>query len=412
MARGTPMRPASGAGRSQPARRAQPKVKQQPRGGSTQRQAQQRQVDQQRRAEQQRREEQKRRAEQQRQLQLQRQAAQRRAAAKADQHRLRQQMYLREARAGRRESAAEAMTEEVRQRVADLSAILTEGLRHDPRIDLQALRLEPEQPPFDAGPLAEPAPEPQWSDFAPGPLTSRLTTAAGRQRREEAAREEYERARQQWQEAEQERKERLAAAERAHADLLTANRQRVEQYHDRVARVAAGLRERESAAVESFLRTVLRRTPLPPGFPRRASVVHHREQEQAEVRLVLPDRTVVPEVSGYEYVARADEIRPVPRPESECADLYRQVLAQVALLVVRDLLAAEVGLEGVTLHGLVAEGEPPQPVSLLRLDASREAFETLDLEGEPAEELLQRLGGHLSSNPYAHQPLVLAGGPA
>jgi len=343
---------------------------------------------------------------------MQRQAAQRRAAAKADQHRLRQQMYLREARAGRRESAAEEMTEEVRQRVAELSAILAGGLDHDPRIDLQALHVEPERPPFEPGRLADPAPEPQWSDFAPSPLISRFGTAASRQRREEAAREEYEQARQQWEESERERKERLAAAERAHAELLTANRQRVERYHDRVARVAAGLRDREPAAVESFLRTVLRRTPLPPDFPRRAAVRHDRQREQVEVRLALPGRDVVPEVSGYEYVARADEIRPVPRPADECADLYRGVLAQVALLVVRDLLAAEAGLEGVTLHGLVADGDPPEAVPLLRLEASREAFENIDLAGQPAEELLRELGGQVSPDPYAHQPLVPAGDPA
>ncbi len=403
MARGTPMRPASGAGRSQPARRAQPKPAKQPqRGGSTPRQAQQRQADQQRRAAQQRM------IQQQRQLQLQRQAAQRQAAAKAEQHRLRQQIYLREARAGRRESAAAQQTEQVREQVARLTEILAEGLRHDPRIDLQALRLEPEQPVFDPGPLAEPAPEPQWSDFAPGALTSRLGSAAARQRREEAAREELEQARQRWEESERRRKERLAAAERAHAELLTAERRRVEQYHDRVARVAAGLREREPAAVESFLRTVLRRTPLPPEFPRRATVRHDAAQERVEVRFVLPGREVVPRVSGYEYVARADEIRAVPRPEAECADLYRSVLAQVTLLVVRDLLAAEPGLEGVVLHGLVADGEPPAAVPLLRLDASREAFEPLDLAGSAPEELLRKLGGHLSPDPYAHQPLPTA----
>ncbi|MPZ28423.1 MAG: hypothetical protein GEV12_18945 [Micromonosporaceae bacterium] len=247
----------------------------------------------------------------------------------------------------------------------------------------------PEQPAFDPGPLGTPEPEPAWANFAPGPLSGRWGGRAWRQRREEAARSAYQRACDRWQEGEQDRSQQLVAAERAHQQRLAQVRAEQAAYQSRIARVAAGMRDRDPPVVESFLRTVLRRVPLPAGFPRRAEVIRHPDVEQVTLRVVVPGREVVPPISGYEYLAAADEVRPVPRSDESAAALYDEVVAQVALLVVRDVREAEPELTGVRFEGLIDTTAPdtskPVLAPVLRFFAPRaELFALLPQDpGEP-----------------------------
>jgi restriction system protein len=340
---------------------------------------------------------------------LQRRAA--KAATQRQQHRQRQQVFLREAHTERRQAAAQQRTEQIREQVRQLESILSAGLRRSARIDLESLyQSPPAAVAFDPGPLGVPVPEPSWEEFTPGGLAGWLGGQSRRERQQEATRRAWEQAREQWQLAERERQERLASAERAHEAEVAAQREQVDEYNFRVARVAAGLRTREPAAVASFLRTVLRRVPLPAGFPGRAQVDYQPAAERAVLRVVLPDRAVVPTVSGYHYQAAPDEMFPTARPPGEVRELYRRVLAQVALLVVRDVLQAEPGLFAVTLHGLVdrldpASGEPGF-ACVLRIDADRASFEALELAQTAAEECLRQLGAEFSPDPYGRQPLA------
>lgn len=360
MARGVPPRPAGGAGRPvQSGRPAGRQPRTPPRAAEQQRRAaeqQRRAADQQRRA-----------AEQQR-----------RTAGQRDRQRVRQQQFLREAQEARGLAEAARRTGQVHRQEAELASILSAGLQRSARIDLDALARAAEPPAFEPGPLGTPAPEPDWADFAPGRLASRWGGPAGRQRREEAARTAYQQARDRWQEDEQERSRRLVAAERAHQQRVAQVRAERAAYQSRIARVAAGLRDRDPPVVESFLRTVVRRVPLPAGFPRRAEITHHPDAEQVTLRMVVPGLEVVPPASGYEYVPPADEVRPVPRPDESTAALHDEVVAQVALLVVRDVLEADPELAGVRFEGLVDTVDPdtgePALAPVLRLDADRAEF--------------------------------------
>ncbi|QSB14291.1 hypothetical protein JQS43_22740 [Natronosporangium hydrolyticum] len=344
---------------------------------------------------------------------------QRKAAAKANQqqqHRQRQAVFMREAHGQRRRNAAEQRTAEVAEQVEQLESILATGVGRSPTIDLDSLYQTPEAGlDFDPGPLATPYPEPAWDDFAPaGGLLGSLGGKAGQQRREAAAREAYEQARQQWEEAERLRAEQLATAQRAHEGKLARQREQTEQYNGRIARVAAGLRTREPAAVESFLRTVLSRVPLPAGFPRRYEVQHDRETEQVRLRFVLPGPDVVPTVSRYEFRGGVEELRAVPRPEPEIHQLYQSVLAQVTLLVLRDVFEAEPGLAGVRLEGLADRLDPasgaPVFAHLVRVAAERDQFAALELLAEPPATVLGRLPARISPDPYRLTSLPVATG--
>jgi restriction system protein len=397
-----PMRPAGGGGRApQPPRRAaQPRTQRAtPRrapGAEQRKTAEQlRQgADQQRRA-----------ADQQR----------RSAVRSAQQLRARQhQQFLREAHGVRRKEEAAQLTAEVRGRVAELESILSAGVQRSSVIDLDALHRSPGLPPFDPGPLATPIRQPTLTEFMPWRIAGLWGGQAGKDRREAAAREAYDRAWEKWESDEEERKEQLAAHERDHEALLAANREEAERYNARIAQVAAGLRMRTPEVVESFLRTVLRRVPLPAGFPRRAEVTYHpEEEERVTLRMVLPGREILPAISGYEYAESADEIEEIPLPEAEAADLYRDVIAQVVLLVVRDVLEAEPRLGHVTCHGLV-DGSPAgdqdsgqtAPPCLISLTVDRDTFATLELDQVSPEHCLRQLDAQVSPDPYTYQPVT------
>lgn len=338
----------------------------------------------------------------------QRQAAAQQAAARQQQ---RQMQAIRDAHALRRRQDAEKRTAQLRQQVEALESILANGLRRSAQIDLDALsRSMPAEEPFDPGALAHAAPEPVWEDFDPEQgWSGRLGGQARRQRRREEAQAEFAAAVQRWREAEQQRQEQLAAAQAAHEQTQAARRAQVEAYRSRIARVAAGLTDREPAAVESFLRTVLRRVPLPADFPHRYEVTHDPATERVTVRLVLPDQSVIPTVASYEYQVIVDKLAPVPRPVAEAAALYDRVVAQVVLLVLRDVYEAEPVLAGVTVHGLLDRIDPdtgkPEFALLTRVVTDRATFTQVPLIEQPPEQVLRQVGGELSSEAYAGRPL-------
>jgi restriction system protein len=338
----------------------------------------------------------------QRQIEQQRQAA---ARSSATQQKLRQQQYLREAQGMRRREEAKRRTAELEEQVARLAEILRAGLERPAGIDLDSLHRSPDQPAFDPGPLGKAAPEPTETDFAPSRLAGAWGGRASKERRAAAARDAHQQARKKWEAAERERKEKLAEAERAHEAQLAGKRVEVDRYNSRIARIIAGLRDREPEAVESFLRTVLRRVPLPAGFPRRAEVRYVPYDEQIAVRMVVPGPDVVPQVGGYECEPPRWEVREIPRTDEEVEELYELVLAQVALLVVRDVFEAEPRLDSVRFQGLVdsvdpATGQPDLPC-VIRLDVDREAFEGLDLDEVSPVDALEQLDAVVTPDPYA-----------
>ncbi|HEY8474365.1 MAG TPA: hypothetical protein VIL37_17255 [Natronosporangium sp.] len=388
MARGMMPRPPSNPGRAQPPRRGAPTGGQR----TTQRIAPLRGPG----------------AEQLRQQQAE---AQRQAAARAaqQQHRLRQAQFMREAQRVRLREEAQRRTERIREQEQRLGSILATGLGRSARIDLDALRQQqPELPAFDPGPLGTPAPEPVEEDFVARGIAGMLGGKGRKERQAAAAREAFEQAHAEWEAAEQQRREKLAEARRAHEAKLAEQREQAERYRVRIDRIATGLRERDSAAIESFLRTVLRRVPLPKAFPRRAEVTHLPVPELARIRMVLPDREIIPDVAGYEF-APPDQLRAVPRPAEEIDELYRLVLAQAALLVVRDVFEAEEQLDQVEFHGLVDRPDPatgePGFAPVVTLDVSRDEFAAVDLAQTPPAEAAARLGADFAADLAASQPV-------
>ena len=279
-----------------------------------------------------------------------------------------------------RAADARRRTRQVGARVDELRTILDRGLRRTPRIDLAGLREQFHQPAPDLGSVGWRAARPEWSRFEPPSVLGRVVGTARHQRRLAAARESHAAAVADWEKAEAERERRFADARRRYASRLATERLRVDEHNRSVDAFAAAWRRREPDAVGRYLAMVLDAVPLPRTFPRAVSV------DGTAVRVELPGPEVVPAVREFRYDAATDEQPEVPRPGAEVAALHRSVVAQVVLLCLRDLFAADPGLDAVTFHGHVAAE------ALVSVDVRRGVFLPLLGRGLPAEAALAELG--------------------
>src|SRR5215207_8490098 len=164
---------------------------------------------------------------------------------------------------------ADQQTQAVERRVHVLDTVLVSALRTRPHLDFEQFKRKGDLRPFDPGALGQPRPAPRWEDFAPPPPTGRpkLWGSPRYDRAVLQATEELERARAEYDAAERQRQQLLAAAERRHAERL---------------------------AVQRGLDWVLRRSSYPSDFPRQWKLEFLPTGKQLIVRYQLPNRDVIP----------------------------------------------------------------------------------------------------------------------
>jgi len=291
--------------------------------------------------------------------------------------------------AARREEAVRR-TSELEAWVTALTHILHSGVRRSAKIDLRAYYRTVSPPLFDAGPLAQPSPRPRWQDFeppAPGALSSLFGGRSRYDQAMDAARRQFGDAEARWKAQELKRRRSLAEAQARYENRVAAERAACDDHNRKVSVEMAALADRQRASVERYLEQVLSRMPMPSSFPRRAEVAYNPGAEQVVVQVQLPGTDVVPAVKSYRYVQsglNADTMPETRRPEKEVKELYRDVVAQVALLAVRDLFDADEHLREVAFNGHVdtvnpATGQQEYPC-IVSLDVERERFAELVLD--------------------------------
>ncbi|WP_030808962.1 restriction endonuclease [Streptomyces sp. NRRL S-337] len=348
---------------------------------------------------QQRREEAQRRAYAQAQRDQERQARDaERAMARL--HRERQAAYRQQ-----READARRRTEELDARVAVLTGLLADGCRA-PAFTAAAL-LRPEHiEEFAPGALATPVAMPDPARYQ-APTGGRHLGAARRDRAQEEARARYE---QDWyaaQAAERQRQNQLAAYRRQYDQWAAGALAEIRQHNAGIAELLTGLRNGDAeAAVEYFSAALYASTAWPEGFPRRVTAAYEPTARQLVLDWELPGYDVVPETKAVRYQASTDQEKETARPAAQRRALYRDVLAQSMLLVLRDLFAADTygALDSVALNGFVDDVDPatgrPAQVYLATVMAPRSAFAALHLDRVSAVECLtDGLRGQLAARP-------------
>ncbi|WP_403490685.1 restriction endonuclease [Streptomyces caniferus] len=349
------------------------------------------------------------RAQQQRDQERQARDAER---AMARMHRERQAAYRQQ-----READARRRTEELDARVATLTGLLADGCRA-PAFSAAALRRPERIAEFAPGALAAPVPMPDPARYhAP---TGGWHLGARRDRAQEEARARYE---QDWftaQAAESRRQAQLAAYRQQYDQWAAGALAEIRQHNCGIEELLAGLRDGHAdAAVEYFSAALYSSTAWPEGFPRQIAAAYDPTARQLVLDWELPGYDIVPETKSARYMPTADQEKETARPAAQRRALYRDVLAQSMLLVLRDLFAADGHgtLDSVALNGFVDDVDPvtgrPAQVYLATVMAPRSAFDSFRLEQVGAVECLtEGLRGQLAARPdqrTAVRPVRLPG---
>jgi restriction system protein len=314
-----------------------------------------------------------------------------------------------------RRDEAERRTADVTRWVAILDGLLREGVRRTARIDLQRFRRTFKPSTFDPGSLATPAQRPEWQQFEPAAPGMLSTLFGGRERHEAAvsrARRRFDDAMASWEAQERDRLQRLTQARAAFEIRMARERAECAEHNLRIDTEIAAFNERRRPSVERYCEQVLSRLLLPAEFPRRAEVAYNPDAEQVVVQLQLPGTDVVPTAKTFRYIQsgqNADTTVETKRPDSEIKRLYRDVIAQVTLLAIRDLFDADERLREVAFNGHVdsinpATGRQEYPC-LISLDVERGAFEELVLDRVKPADCLPYLRARVSEHPYALKPI-------
>ncbi|MCX5127205.1 restriction endonuclease [Streptomyces sp. NBC_00347] len=309
------------------------------------------------------------------------------------------------ARKQHREARARRATEQLDARVAALQGLLAAGCRA-PAFRLASLVRPERLDPFDPGTLAHPVPLPQLHHFQQ--QSSGWTL--GSNRRAQAEREAHARYTQAWQAAqaaEAQRQQQLAAYRQQYDRWAAEQLSGIRAHNGGLTELAGALRAGDAeAAVEYFSAALYASAGWPENLPRQVSAAYDPARRQLVLDWELPGYEVVPEAKSVRYVPSTDQDKETARPVTQRRAIYRDLLAQCVLLVVRDLYAADEFdvLDSVVVNGFVDAHDPvtgrEAQLVLASVSAPRAAFTGLRLELVSAVDcLVEGLGGQLSPRP-------------
>ncbi|MFP8961670.1 restriction endonuclease [Streptomyces nanhaiensis] len=346
---------------------------------------------------QQRQEEAQRRAWAQHQREQERQ--QRAAERAAARSRREQQAAYRQ----RREDDARRRTEELDRQAEALRNLLVTGCASQ-AFNPDELKRPERVEPFDPGQLGVPVPMPDPGAYQP---RQGGWVLGGSRQAQEQARARYEHDWHAAQAAEAQRQRQLAAYQQQYQRWADEQLAAIRRHNTEIGELVTALgRGEPGAVVEYFTAALYASRGWPDDFPRQVSASFDPAARQLVLNWELPGQTVVPEASAVRYMPSADRDKEVRRPAAERRALYRDVLAQCVLLVLRDLFAADrFGvLDSVALNGFVDDTDPATghraQVFLVTVMVSRTDFDRLSLAQVSAPEcLVDGLRGQLSDRP-------------
>ncbi|MFD3610473.1 restriction endonuclease [Streptomyces atroolivaceus] len=307
-----------------------------------------------------------------------------------------------------REAEARRRTEELDARVESLQGLLAAGCRA-PAFRAVALTRAEQIEAFSPGQLAHPIRMPDPNQYQP----QGGWTATRRAQAQAETRSRFERDWQAAHAAEAQRQHQLAAYQMQYQQWAETQMDEIRRHNANIAEMTVGLRNGDpEAAVEYFSAALYASNGWPEDLPRQVSAAYDSGARQLVLNWELPKYDVVPEAKSVRYMINADQEKKSPRPATQRRALYRDVLAQCLLLVLRDLFAADEfgALESVALNGFVDDHDPTTgrraPIVLGTVMASRSTFAALHLEQVNAVNcLVDGLRGQLSSRPDQYVPV-------
>jgi restriction system protein len=287
--------------------------------------------------------------------------------------------------------------------MAELSGLLRAGCTA-PVFSPDALLASEQLEPFAPGRLADPIPMPRPEAYLPAQRAGWGSAARGQ---EQAAQARYDSDLRAARAAEARRQQQMATYREQYRQWAENRLAEVRRHNAEVSTTMAALRRGDTTAVVEYLTAALYASQVwPEGLPRQVSASFEPPERRLLLNWELPPLSVVPESSLVRYLPGSDRDKEVARPVTERRAVYRDLLAQCLLLVLREVFGADRFelLDSVVLNGFVDDTDPATghrtPVFLATVAVSRADFEAVNLAAVDASDcLVEGLGGQLSARP-------------
>jgi restriction system protein len=314
-----------------------------------------------------------------------------------------------------RQAEVDAMNEDLVIENKTLETLLSQTLDVDDYLDFEALKEEPELPPFQPGALDTPEPAPDLVAFMPVPLTGMGKLLPGAKSKYEyalaGAHEAYESEKQAHAKREGEREASLSQARTEYNDAVEKIKARAEAQNCEVDEFQARFDASDPAAVVEYFSLILDISSYPEDFPKQHKMAFVPESKQLVVEYELPSVDAIPTDKLYRYVKARDAIEETARPATQVKALYSSVVAQVTIRTLHELLEADRSskLETIVFNGYVntidpATGKAVTP-HLVTVRASRDVFLQLDLRNVQPLACLKGLNAAVSKSPSELVPV-------
>ena len=340
---------------------------------------------------------------------LERELDRERRAAEA--HRKESERKAKQAYVQARKEEVAKLNNSLEIRLNELQNFLINSLARTQQPSLTQFRRAAVVPPLQLGDLANPAPAPQWETFAPRePGWWQRTFSQARIAVElQATQAAYQESASAHAAVEKEREHAIALKRKDHEIAAKKIRAEVDDHNRRLSELAVRVERREKAAVEDALLRILSVVPAPRDFTADAQVAYDPSAEHAVLEWELPAPDCVPDVKNAKYVQVRDEIVQTPRQARDRAEVYRKVVAQLCLLIVRMVLNADGRLCQVSFNGRVrhvnpATGHEERP-HIISVIVERSQFDSLLLDRVEPQECLRYLNALVSQHPFELEPV-------
>lgn len=318
-----------------------------------------------------------------------------------------------QAAAEARDRQATERTRALEEHASDLENLLLVSLARDPAIDLAQRRRRVDVPPLNLGNLERPLPVPEWSAPVEPSRMKRIFGDAKRYDEElRLAQQRFAWAQDDHRRREAARHEQIAQVRQEHEHRVdTAEREAVAA-NERIDDWLRGLANGDRLAVSDYVELVLSESPY-----YGVSVTHRAgfvpESNLLAVECFLPTVEVVPSYKSYRHIKTRKAVEPVPRPLKEIRDIYRRLIAQVALRSVREAFAVTPPelISTVAFMGRVrgvdsVTGQQIEPY-LISMRATRDQFTPLVLD-EPKFNPVDCVRKHFFANVSPHPDELVA----
>jgi restriction system protein len=324
----------------------------------------------------------------------------------------------------------------------EVDALLGATLGKDDYVDLQALRIVVQQPPFSKPeletslPLPEQIPFPQEPVFVPPEPPKGLAALFGKSKYAAAlvqAEATHQRALEQCQkereqvvvrrremltshvQAEAKRKKALELARIKYAEECAAREADAAERNRELDELIANLGYGTVDAVQEYVSIVLSNSVYPDHFPVRYQFSFDPTSAELKLIALLPGPESIPTAKAYKYAKSADEITSTELSQKAIKDRYEGAVHQVALRTLHEVFEADRrGLIRTIALTVGTEATHPATgilgqIPLVVVGVERESFLAFDLSSVVPEATLKHLGAALSKNPFALTPAETKG---